>query len=387
MYQRIYLDHNATTPPDSDVVEAVNLHFQASYGNPSSIHHEGKNTKMLIEEARCHTAALLNCTAKRVFFTAGGSEANNLAIKGTAFSKWDKKGHIITTSIEHPAVLLTCRWLEKFGFDITCLGVNDKGMIHIDELKSSIRDTTCLITIMTANNETGAIQPIREIAAIARERGIVFHTDAVQAAGKIDLDVMESGVDMLSISAHKFYGPKGSGALYIKEGIEIEPLIHGGSHEGGMRAGTENLSGIIGLGKAAELAAKRLSDMNRVRELRDRLEQTLMSFVPGARLNGPILERLPNTLNIMLPGYRGESVVLAMDKLGVALSSGSACKSGSSNPSYALLAMGLTREEAHCSIRLSPGVSSTTEEVDDAIDLFKQLFTNKKEIIKFIPCR
>jgi cysteine sulfinate desulfinase/cysteine desulfurase-like protein len=312
---------------------------------------------------------------------------NNLAIKGMAFACWGIKNHIITSAIEHPSVIQTCKWLERYGFKTTYLEVDETGRISPDDLISAITDQTCLISIMLANNETGTIQPVADLALIAKSKGIPFHTDATQAIGKIQIDIQALGVDMLTMSGHKFYGPKGIGVLYVGREASLEPLIHGGKQESGLRAGTENLAGIAGLGKAAELAMQRITEMERIRALRDRLEKGIRELVPEARLNGHREERLPNTLNMTLPGLRGESLVLALDQKGISLSSGSACRSGSPTPSHALLAMGLTEEEAHCSIRLSLGLGNTEKDIDDTIIAFREVLNDARSTIQFVPCR
>ncbi|GMR03356.1 MAG: cysteine desulfurase NifS [Thermodesulfovibrionia bacterium] len=383
---RIYLDHNATTPLDPEVRNTM-ISYMDDYGNPSSIYSEGKNARSAIESARRSVARLLNCTAHRIVFTGGGSEANNLALKGIAFVNRGRKSHIITTAIEHPSVLMACKWLEKSGFQITYLKVDKTGRVSPEDLASSISEKTCLISVMTANNETGVIQPVAELADIAGRCGVLFHTDATQAVGKIPLDVESLGVDMLTMSGHKVYGPKGVGALFIRRDVVLEPVIHGGGQEGGLRAGTENVIGIVGLGKAAEMAVQHLPDMDRVRFLRDRLEKGIREIFPEAELNGHRDDRLPNTLNMCLPGLRGESLVLALDQRGVSISSGSACGSGLPKPSHALLAMGLSEEEAHCSIRLSLGFGSTTEGIDCAISLFKEVIRDAGSTARFVPCR
>jgi cysteine desulfurase NifS len=384
---RIYLDHNATTYLDPEVRKVMFEYMEDHYGNPSSIYSEGKHTRSAVETARRSVAQMLNCTARRVVFTGGGSEANNLALKGVAFTHWKSKTHIITSTIEHPSVLATCQWLEKLGFGITYLEVDKTGRVKPEDLASAINENTCLVSIMTANNETGSIQPIAELAHITRQNGVLFHTDATQAVGKISVDVKILGVDLLTLSAHKFYGPKGVGALYTRRDVLLSPLIHGGKQEGGLRAGTENVIGIAGLGKAAEMAMQRLPEMNRISTLRDKLEHGIKKLFPEARLNGHRTERLPNTLNICLPGVRGESLVLSLDQKGVSLSSGSACRSGSPKPSHALLAMGLSEDEAHCSIRLSLGVKNTDEEIDRAVSLFGEVIKDASRTVRFVPCR
>lgn len=385
--QRIYLDHNATTPLDPEVRKMMTDYIDEGYGNPSSIYKEGKSARFAVETARRSVAQLLNCTARRLVFTGSGSEANNLALKGTAFTNRRKKNHIITSSAEHPSILSVCSWLERCGFEITYLQVDGTGRVNPEDLVREIKETTCLVSIMTANNETGSINPIHELAQICRQRSVPFHSDATQAIGKIHVDVEDLEVDLLTLSAHKLYGPKGVGALFMRKGMSLEPLIHGGKQEWAYRAGTENVPGIVGLGKAAELAAQRLPDMDNVCILRDRLEQGIRDLVPGARLNGHVRERLPNTLNMFLPGMRGESVVMAMDQEGVAFSSGSACRSGSPRPSHTLLAMGLSDEEAHCSIRLSLGRENTVDEIDRTILLFKKAKKNAANAVQFVPCR
>ncbi|MEJ2689407.1 MAG: IscS subfamily cysteine desulfurase [Deltaproteobacteria bacterium] len=383
--QRIYLDHNATTPLTQEVKEAM-IAAAELFGNPSSFYAEGREAHNSLEEARRRLALLLNCTARRLIFTGRGSEANNLAIKGTAFFH-PGKGHLITSAIEHPSVLNTCRWLEDLDFEITYLVPDATGRIAPELLAAAIRPDTVLVSIMAANNETGVIQPIRQLAAVASAAGVLFHTDAVQAAGKIPLDVQDLDVDLLSISGHKFHGPKGVGALYLKKGVAVNPLVHGGKQEHGQRAGTENLMAIAGLGRAASLALENLTDMDRVRHLRDRLEQGIVALVPDARRIGHPTERLPNTLNVTLPGIRGESLVLALDRQGVLCSSGSACKSGSPEPSHALTAMGLSAEEAHCAVRLSLGHGNSEEQIDAVLRRLRQILHSQQAVVRFVSCR
>ena len=382
----IYLDHNATTPLHPNVKETMAT-FMDSYGNPSSIYSAGKQARMMIEEARRSVALLVNCTARRIVFTSGGSESNNLAIKGVALASPSYKNHIVTTAIEHPSVLSTCKSLEKLGFCITYLVPDEHGRVVLKDLESAITEHTCLVTIMMANNETGAIQPIGDLAEIAREHSIVFHTDGAQTVGKIPVDVERLGVDLLTISAHKFYGPKGTGALYVRKGLTVEPLINGGKQETGLRAGTENVLGIVGFGKAAQLAMNNLHDMSRVSKSRDKLEEGILGLVPSAKLNGHRTERLPNTLNMTLPGIRGESLVLALDQKGVAISSGSACRAGIPEPSHALTAMGLSEKEAHCSVRFSLGRENTEEQIDRTIAILREIISDQKSIVRFVSCR
>ena len=386
--ERIYLDHNATTPPDPEVRSLMDEYMDRRYGNPSAIHREGREAKAAIEEARKKVAKLLGCTARRITFTGGGSEANNQVIKGLAMANWKGKKHLITSSIEHPSILKICAWLERLGFEVTCLPVDSYGRVRPEGLEEAITDRTFLVSIMTANNETGSLQPITDLARIAHQRGVLFHTDAVQAVGKIPVDVETLGVDFLTLSGHKFHGPKGVGALYIRKGIELEPLIHGGEQEGGLRAGTENTVGIAGVGKAAELVEGRLPDMNlRVRALRDRLWEGIRRLLPAARLNGHLEYRLPNTLNVSLPGIRGEAMVLALDQKGVFLSSGSACRAGSPKPSHALLNMGLSEEEAHCALRISLGTGNTEEQIDKTLKRMEEVIRQSMTTVRFVPCR
>ncbi len=384
---RIYLDHNATTPVDPEVGAAMEPFLRAGFGNPSSIYREGTDARGAVEGARRRLAQLLNCTARRIVFTGCGSEANNQVIKGVAFGCRNGRNHIVTSCIEHPSVLEPCRWLESIGYEVTYLPVDAHSRVRPEDLASAVTERTLLVSIMMANNETGAIQPIRELARLAKNRGVAFHTDATQAVGKIPVDMEHLDVDFLTLSGHKLHGPKGVGALLIRKGREIPPLIHGGSQEGGRRSGTENLPGIVGLGKAAELALQRLPGMDRVRTLRDRLEQGIERLVPKARRNGPLRERLPNTTNLTLPGLRGESVVLALDQQGVSLASGSACRSGSPKPSHVLLEMGCTEEDAHCAVRISLGLGNTEEEVDRTLALVEGILRNDEASVRFVPCR
>ena len=382
----VYLDHNATTPVHREVKEAM-IEFMDCYGNPSSIYSMGKEAREAVEAARRSVAALINCTARRITFTGGGSEANNLAIKGVAFTNANRRNHIVTSSIEHPSVLNACRWLEKQGFSVTYLPVDTEGRVNPFDLEAAVTDKTCLVSIMLANNETGTIQPITELTGIAKERGALFHTDAVQAAGKITIDIEELGVDLLTMSGHKFYGPKGVGALYVRKGTILDPLVSGGNQEKGLRAGTENVMAIVGLGKAAELAIDHIPQMDSIRELRDKLENGIKALIADAKLNGPGEQRLPNTCNLTLPGIRGESLVLALDQKGVAISSGSACSAGLSEPSNALMAMGLSEEEAHCAVRFTLGIDNTIDEIDHTVFCINQVIRERKDTIRFVSCR
>lgn len=383
---QVYLDHNATTPMAQEVKEAM-IEFMDRYGNPSSIYALGKEARVAVETARRSVAALINCTARRVTFTGSGSEANNLAIKGVAFANSTGKNHIVTSSIEHPSVINACRWLEKLGFPVTYLPVDTEGRVSPDDLRAAITDNTCLVSVILANNETGSIQPIVELAGIAKERGVLFHTDAVQAVGKIPIDVEDLGVDLLTMSGHKFHGPKGIGALFVRKGVVLDSLVSGGHQEKGLRAGTENVMAIAGLGKAAELAIDHIPQMDGVRELRDKLENSISELIPDATLNGHREKRLPNTLNLTLPGIRGESLVLALDQKGVAVSSGSACSAGIPEPSHALMAMGLSEEESHCAVRFTLGLGNTMDEIDRTVSIIDQVIRERKDTIRFVSCR
>ncbi len=384
---RIYLDNNATTALDADVKHAM-AEFASCYGNPSSIHSAGKESHDAIEAARKSLALLINCTPRRLIFNSGGSEGNNFVIKGVAFSHANSKNHIITTSVEHPSVINTCQWLEGQGFRVTYLPVDRNGIVSAEQLAAALCEKTCLVSIVAANNETGSLQPIEELARIARDKGVLFHTDAVQAVGKIPVDVQAWGVDFLTLSGHKFHGPKGTGAVYVRKGVEIGPLIHGGKQEGGLRGGTENTLGIVGTGRAAGLAAHRLDEMqDRLRRMRDRLYEGILRIAPNVMLNGHPEKRLPNTLNVTLPGIRGESLVLALDAQGIFFSSGSACKSGSPEPSHVLLAMGLSEEEAHCALRFSLGIENTDEHIEKTLQRLGEVINTSVNNVRFVSCR
>ncbi len=368
--KEIYLDYNATTPVDPRVVEAMIPYLKEHFHNPSSVYSGAKETKKAIEEAREKIASLIGASPKEIIFTGGGSEADNHAIKGVAFAFQEKGKHIITSSIEHHAVLHACQFLEKIGFEVTYLPVDKYGIVHPHSLRKAIRDDTILVTIMMANNEIGTIEPIKELAEVTHEKNVLFHTDAVQAVGKIPVNVKELGVDLLSLSAHKFYGPKGVGALYIRRGVKIHPLIHGGGQERGRRAGTENVAGIVGAGKAAEIAMEEMEEEERkIRPLRDRLERELVKRIPEVIVNGHPEKRLYNTLNICVKYIEGEGMLALLDFYGISASSGSACTSGSLEPSHVLLAIGLPHEIAHGSLRFSFGKYNTDEDVDKVIEV------------------
>ena len=365
MEKFIYMDNSATTPVKEEVLNEMLPYFTKKYGNPSSVYSLGSQSKNAVEIAREKIGKAINANSREVFFTAGGSEADNWALKGVAFANRNKGNHIITTKIEHHAVLHTCEYLEKQGFQVTYLDVNEYGLIDLNQLKGAITDNTILISIMFANNEIGTIQPIKEIGEIAKKKGIYFHTDAVQAVGHIRIDVEELNIDLLSMAAHKFYGPKGIGALYIRQGIKIDPLISGGGQEKNRRAGTENVPGIVGMGKAIELAYENLDENNhRLIKLRDGLINKVFEKIDHVRLNGHPTDRLPGNVNICFEFIEGESLLLSLDMEGIACSSGSACTSGTLDPSHVLLAIGLPHEIAHGSLRLSLGDFNTEDEVD-----------------------
>ena len=385
----VYLDNNATTPVSPKVCEAMLPFLGPEWGNPSSIHQAGSRARSAVETARRIVAQGLNCTARRIVFTGGGSEADNLAIFGTVAAYKGDRRHLITSSIEHPAVLAPFRALVGQGYELTLLPVNREGVVEPESLVAALRPDTLLVSVMLANNETGALQPVAELAEIAHRQGAFFHCDAVQGFGKFPIDVEDLGVDLLAVSAHKLHGPKGVGALYVRREIGLEPLIRGGGQEHGLRAGTENVAGIAGFGKAVEMALVRLHgrEQERMVLLRDRLELGLINAITGAVRNGPERDRLCNTLNITLPGIRAESLVLLLDRKGIAFSSGSACKSGNPDPSHALLAMGLTPDQAHCSARFSLGYSTTEDDIDYCLEALRQALDETGSTVRFVPCR
>jgi cysteine desulfurase len=369
---RTYLDHNATTPVDPAVLDAMLPCFSSDFGNASSIHIFGQRARAAVETAREQVAALLNARPQEIVFTSGGTESDNHAIFGVAQALLPERpgSHIITTTIEHEAVLNACQALEKQGVTVTYLPVNREGLIHLDELRRALRPETVLITVMHANNELGTIQPLAEIGRIAAEADIYFHTDAVQSAGKIPVDVKSLQLDLASISGHKFYAPKGVGALFIKSGTHLRQLLYGGHHQRGFRPGTENVAGIVGLGKAAELARASLEkDAVRLSRLRDTLEHGILARVPDSRVNSANAPRTPNTSNILFSGLEGEALVIALDLKGLACSTGAACSSGAVEPSHVLTAIGLPASEARASIRFSLGRHTTESEIAAALEL------------------
>jgi cysteine desulfurase len=370
----VYLDHSATTPVHPQVLEAMLPYYRDKYGNASSLHRLGRNARLAIDQAREKVAAALNARPEDIYFTSGGTEGDNLAIKGTAAALKDKGDHIITSQIEHEAVLNTCRYLEKNGCTVTYLPVDRQGLVRLDDLQKAITDRTVLISVMHANNEVGTIQPVAEIGALARERGIVFHTDAVQTVGKIPVDVGELQADLLAMSAHKFYGPKGVGAMYMRRGIKISPLAHGGHHENWKRAGTENVPGIVGLAAALEICMAEMEETAaREARLRDALQQGIQEKIKAVRINGHPDRRLPGSLSVCFEALEGEALILSLDLKGIAASTGSACSSGSLEPSHVLKAMGVPIEMAHGSARFTLGRSNTREEVDFVLQVLPDI--------------
>ena len=375
--RRVYLDNNATTPVLPEVLEAMQPYFGEHFGNASSIHHHGQETRAAVERARESVAALLGCRASEVVFTSGGTEADNLAIFGLVRSG----DHIVTSTIEHHAVLNACKHLAAQGCEVTYIPVDGRGLVDLADVKRAIRPNTKLITIMFANNETGVIEPVAEIGQIAAEADIYFHTDAVQAAGKIPIDVSQIGCDLLTISGHKLHAPQGVGALYVRKGTPLEPMLYGGSHERSRRAGTENVPGIVGLGKAAESARAGLErgDDLKMAAARDHLEGELLE-IKATGLNGQGAPRVPNTTNIYFDGIEGEALVIALDLKGLAVSTGAACSSGAIEPSHVLTAMGLRPDRAKASIRFSLGKQNVAEDIDFALDLMPETVGRLREL-------
>ncbi len=373
--ERIYLDHAATTAMDHEVVQAMMPYFTQAFGNASSLHSFGREAKHALDSARQTIADALNAQTDEIIFTSGGTESNNFALKGIG------KGHIITSSIEHPSILKTCRYLNDHGCDVTYLPVDADGMVDPGDVESAINSDTKLISVMHANNEIGTIQPVDEIGAIARDNGIPFHTDAVQSFGKTEIDLQKMNIDILSLSSHKIYGPKGIGALYIRRGVKIDPLMHGGEHEKGRRAGTENIPGIVGFAKAASLAIERFgSDREHLIKLRDMLIDGAMNAIDDVFLNGHPVKRLPNNANLRFKFVEGESLLLHLDMKGVAVSTGSACSSASLEPSHVLLALGLAPEDIHGSIRFTLGRENTEEEIRYVLDVLPEMIDKLRAI-------
>ncbi|CAH2213126.1 cysteine desulfurase NifS [Tepidibacter aestuarii] len=380
--RRVYMDYAATTPMKKEVLDAMLPYYNDLFGNASSVHAFGREVKGCLDEARDQVAKLINAQSSEIYFTGGGSESDNWAIKGVAFANKEKGNHIITTKIEHHAVLHTCEYLEKHhGFEITYLNVDSEGRIDLEELKNSITDKTILISIMFANNEIGTIQPIKEIGQIAKERGVLFHTDGVQALGNVHIDVKDLNVDLMAMSAHKIYGPKGVGALYIRKGVKLHSIVHGGAQEKRRRAGTENMAGIVGFGKAAELARINLDEnIKRLTELKEMLINGVLEKIPYTRVNGSLEHRLPGNTSFCFEFIEGESLLLSLDMMGIAGSSGSACTSGSLDPSHVLMAIGLTHEIAHGSLRLSLGYKNTEEDVDYVLETLPKIVDRLRQM-------
>ncbi|MGZ4031894.1 MAG: cysteine desulfurase NifS [Tumebacillaceae bacterium] len=372
--RKVYLDHGATTPVRQEVIEAMMKVYQEVYGNPSSIHQFGRPARKLIEEAREKVAKAINADPKEIIFTGSGTEADNIAIVGGARANKKKGNHLITSVVEHHAVLDAFKALEKEGFDVTYLPVDGDGQVSVEDFKNALRDDTVLVSIMHGNNEVGTIMPIEEIGAICREKKILFHTDAVQTVGKIKVDVKELNVDFLALSAHKIYGPKGIGVLYMRRGVRTQPLYFGGGQERKLRPGTENVPNIVGIGVAIELAVAEMEQESaRLVKLRDRLIKGILESIPETRLNGHATNRLPHNANVSIEYIEGEALILSMDMKGMAVSSGSACTSGSLDPSHVLMAMGLTHTTAHGSLRMTLGHSTTDEDVDYVITELKPI--------------
>jgi len=379
--RRVYMDHNATTPVHPEVLEAMMPFFRDHFGNASSIHWAGREVKKYLDDAREQVAGLMNADPDEIVFTGCGTESDNMAIKGAAFTHKDRGRHIITSKVEHHAVLHTCEFMEKTGYEITRLSVDREGMIDLEELRRAIRPDTVLISIMFANNETGTIFPVQEIGEIAREKGVLFHTDAVQAVGKIPIDLKKLPVDILSLSGHKLNTPKGIGAQFIRKGTRLSPLIHGGAQERNRRAGTENIPYIIGLGKACEIARRDFQKRHeKLRGLRDRLQEGILRTIPHVELNGHPAKRLPNTLNMSFLYVEGESLLLNLDLEGIAVASGSACTSGSLDPSHVLLAMGKSPLLAQSALRFSLGWTNNEEDVDYLLEVLPRVIDRLRAI-------
>jgi cysteine desulfurase len=376
--RRVYFDNNATTPLLPEVFEAMKPYFGEHFGNASSIHHHGQETRAAVERARESVAALLGCRSSEIVFTSGGTEADNLAVFGLA-SEGD---HVVTSTIEHHAVLNACKRLEETGCDVTYVPVDGHGQVNPDDVKRALRPNTRLISVMMANNETGVLQPLEEIGKIAVEADVYFHNDAVQAAGKVPIDVQKIGCELLSISGHKMHAPQGIGALYVRKGTLLNPMLYGGSHERSRRAGTENVPGIVGLGKAAEIAAQafRSGGVEMLGKMRDRIQTTILAAVQASGVNGDGAPRVPNTTNIYFDHIEGEALVIALDLKGLSVSTGAACSSGAIEPSHVLTAMGVRADRARASIRFSLGKQNTAEEVDFALGLVPETVARLREL-------
>jgi cysteine desulfurase NifS len=381
MSKTIYLDNAATSAMRPEVLDAMMPYLTDIYSNPSSIHSFGLNCSKVCEEARKNIAKAIGAKENEIYFTSGGTESDNWAVKSVAYLKKEKGKHIITSKIEHPAVLHTCEFLAREGYDVTFIDVDDQGIVKVDELEKAIRPDTILISIMYANNEIGTIQPIREIGAIARSKGVIFHTDAVQAYGHIPIDVEKDNIDLMSASSHKIHGPKGIGMLYVKNTVKLPPLIQGGPHERKRRAGTLNVPGIVGFAKATEIAMKEMDETSsKVAKMRDHLMDRILKEIPYSRLNGHKDKRLPGNLNISFRFVEGESLLMLVDRKGISASTGSACASGSLDPSHVLLAIGLPHEIAHGSLRMTLSEHNTMQEMDYAVDAIKDVVSTLRKM-------
>ena len=383
MNKQVYMDYSATTYTKPEVLEEMLPFFTENFGNPSSLYSFSDKTKRAVNIARERVAKAINAEKNEVFFTSGGSEADNWALKGIAYANKNKGNHIITTKIEHHAILHTAQFLEKEGFKVTYLPVDKDGFVSVEDVRAAITDETILVSVMFANNEIGTIEPIKEIGKLCRENKIYFHTDAVQAIGHVDIDVKDMNIDLLSMSAHKFYGPKGVGALYIRNGVKIQNLIHGGGQERGKRASTENIAGIVGLGKAIDLAVKNMPEENKkLARLREKLINEFEKRIPEVKLNGPrdMNRRLPNNVNFSFIGIEGETLLLDLDMNGIFASTGSACASASLDPSHVLLSIGLPHEIAHGSLRLSLGAKNTEEDVDYVLEILPKIIKQRRDM-------
>jgi cysteine desulfurase len=382
--KRIYFDHSATTGVLPEVYDAMTPYFLDKFGNSSSIHSFGREAKIALEDARKKVADLLNADPSEIIFTSGGTESDNLAIKGVSMYKGKMKGHIITTKIEHHAVLEPCDWLKRFGFEVTQIPVDSEGIVDAGDIERAARNDTVLISVMMANNEIGTIQPTKEIGKMARSKGIPFHTDAVQAIGKMPIDVKADNIDLLSLSAHKFHGPKGVGVLYVKKGVKIEPILQGGGQERGLRSSTVNVAGAVGLGKAAEIAKRDMRPTcERMLAIRDSMLKAVPELVPNSYVNGHKTKRLVNNANFRFDFIEGEGLILQLDFKGIAASTGSACSTGSLEPSHVLLALGLTHEQAHGSLRITLGRENTQEEADYLLEVLPGVVAKLREISPF----
>ncbi|AZV56208.1 cysteine desulfurase NifS [Clostridium sp. AWRP] len=380
MNKKVYMDYSATTYTKPEVLQEMIPYFTENFGNPSSLYSMSDVPREAINTARQRVSKAINADKNEIFFTAGGSESDNWILKGIAFANKNKGNHIITTKIEHHAILHACKFLEKNGFEVTYLPVDEYGFINLEDLKKAIKDTTILVSVMFANNEVGTIQPIKEIGEICKEKKIYFHTDAVQAVGHVNIDVKDMNIDALSMAGHKFYGPKGIGAMYLRKGIKIENLIHGGAQERGKRASTENVPGIVGIGKAIELATSEMkTESKRLSQLRDKLIKGLVEEIPYAKVNGPSGDkRLPGNVNLSFIGIEGETLLLDLNDAGIFVSTGSACASASLDPSHVLLALGLPHEVAHGSLRLTLGAGTTEEDVDYALQVIPKVVARRR---------